>query len=48
MFAEFGQFALLLALMTSLLQATVPLYGAHRRDRSLMALASYAGVLHLH
>ncbi|MDE2446396.1 MAG: heme lyase CcmF/NrfE family subunit [Alphaproteobacteria bacterium] len=44
MIAEFGHFALLLALMTSLVQATLPLYGAHRHDRSLMALASYAGV----
>ena len=44
MIAEIGQFALLLALMTSLVQATIPLIGAHRQDRGLMALASYAGV----
>ncbi|MDE2382990.1 MAG: heme lyase CcmF/NrfE family subunit [Alphaproteobacteria bacterium] len=44
MVAEIGQFALLLALMTSLVQATLPLIGAHRQDRGLMALASYAGV----
>ena len=45
MFAELGHFALLLALMTSLVQATLPLYGAHRVDRALMALGSYAGVV---
>lgn len=44
MIAELGHFALLLALMTSLVQATLPLYGAERQDRGLMALASYAGV----
>ena len=45
MIAEFGHFALLLALMTSIVQATLPLYGAHRIDRGLMALGSYAGVM---
>jgi len=44
MIAEIGHFALLLALMTSLVQATIPLWGAHRQDRSLMALASFAAV----
>ena len=44
MFAELGHFALLLALMTSVVQATLPLYGAQRADRGLMALGSYAGV----
>ena len=44
MIAELGHFALLLALMTSIVQATLPLYGAHRIDRGLMALGSYAGV----
>jgi cytochrome c-type biogenesis protein CcmF len=44
MIAELGHFALLLALMTSIVQASLPLYGAHRGDRGLMALASYAGV----
>jgi cytochrome c-type biogenesis protein CcmF len=45
MIAELGHFALLLALMTSIVQATLPLYGAHRQDRGLMALASYCGVV---
>ena len=44
MIAELGHFALLLALMTSIVQATLPLFGAHRVDRGLMALGSYAGV----
>ena len=44
MIAELGHFALLLALMTSIVQATLPLFGAHRIDRGLMALGSYAGV----
>jgi cytochrome c-type biogenesis protein CcmF len=44
MIAELGHFALLLALMTSIVQATFPLYGAQREDRNLMALASYTGV----
>ena len=44
MIAELGHFALLLALMTSIVQATLPLYGAQRADRGLMALGSYAGV----
>ncbi|MGB8315982.1 MAG: heme lyase CcmF/NrfE family subunit [Aestuariivirga sp.] len=44
MIVELGHFALLLALMTSLIQATLPLIGANRNDASLMALASYCGV----
>jgi cytochrome c-type biogenesis protein CcmF len=44
MIAELGHFALLLALMTSIVQASLPLYGAHRQDRGLMSLASYCGV----
>ncbi len=44
MIAELGHFALLLALMTSLIQASLPLYGAERQDRGLMQLASVAGV----
>ena len=43
MVAEVGQFVLILALMTSLVQATLPMFGAHRQDRGMMALASYAG-----
>jgi cytochrome c-type biogenesis protein CcmF len=45
MIAELGHFTLLLALMTSVIQATFPLYGAHRQDRGLMSLASYCGVV---
>jgi cytochrome c-type biogenesis protein CcmF len=45
MIAELGHFALLLALMTSIVQASLPLYGAHRQDRGLMSLASYCGVV---
>ena len=45
MIAEFGHFALLLGFMTSIIQSTLPLYGAHRQDRGLMALASYCGVV---
>jgi cytochrome c-type biogenesis protein CcmF len=45
MIAEIGHFALLLALMTSIVQASIPLYGAQRQDRSLMTLASYCGVV---
>ncbi len=44
MITELGHFALLLALMTSIIQATLPLYGAHRQDRALMQLASVCGV----
>ena len=45
MIAEFGHFALLLAFFVSLVQATVPLYGAQRNDISLMALGSACGVM---
>ena len=45
MIAELGHFAMLLALCTSLVQATLPLVGASRQDRSLMALASFAAVI---
>ncbi|MBG1232440.1 heme lyase CcmF/NrfE family subunit [Aestuariivirga litoralis] len=44
MIPELGHFALILALMTSLVQASLPLVGAARQDRSLMALASFAAV----
>jgi cytochrome c-type biogenesis protein CcmF len=44
MIAELGHFALLLALMTSVVQASLPLIGAHRQDRGLMSLASFCGV----
>jgi cytochrome c-type biogenesis protein CcmF len=45
MVAEFGHFSLVLALMACLVQASLPLYGAHRQDRSLMALGSFAAVV---
>ncbi len=45
MIIELGHFALVLALMTSVVQATLPLYGAHRQDHALMTLASVCGVL---
>lgn len=44
MIPELGHFALLLALLTCLVQSTLPLYGAHRHDRGLMMLASSCGV----
>lgn len=39
MMAELGQFAIALALALALVQGSVPLVGAHRGDRRLMALA---------
>ena len=39
MIAEFGHFALTLALAVALVQASLPLIGAQRRDAGLMALA---------
>jgi len=44
MIAEFGHFALTLALAVALVQATLPLIGAAKRDAGLMALAP-AGAL---
>src|SRR5215211_4666917 len=44
MAAEVGQFALILALMLALVQALVPLWGAHRGDSTLMALGRAAAV----
>ncbi|MGH7126888.1 MAG: heme lyase CcmF/NrfE family subunit, partial [Stellaceae bacterium] len=38
MIAELGHFALALALVLAIVQSTVPLYGAQRRDPALMAL----------
>jgi cytochrome c-type biogenesis protein CcmF len=38
MIAEFGHFALLLALALSLVQSVVPIYGARRNDASLMSM----------
>ena len=42
MIAETAQFALVLALLVAVVQATVPLIGAHRGDAVLMALAKPA------
>ncbi len=39
MIVELGHFALMLALPLALIQATVPLWGAHRRHAGMMALA---------
>ena len=39
MIPELGHFALILALLVAIAQGTVPLWGAYRRDASLMALA---------
>ncbi|MCX7889137.1 MAG: heme lyase CcmF/NrfE family subunit [Rhodobacteraceae bacterium] len=47
MTAEVGQFALVLALMIALAQATIPQVGAWRRDRTLMAFADHAAVAQL-
>ena len=44
MIAEFGHFALTLALAVAIVQATLPLIGAVRRDAAMMALAP-AGAL---
>ena len=45
MIPELGQFALILALLVALVQAVVPLIGAHRRDVALMGLAKPAARL---
>ena len=42
MIAELGHFALILAFLVSLVQATVPLIGAHRRWPGWMAVAEPA------
>lgn len=41
MIAEFGHFVLILAFMVSLLQATLPIYGANRQLISVMQFADY-------
>src|SRR2546427_5791870 len=43
MIPEIGQFALIIALLLALTQATVPLIGAARGNRSWMAVAAPAG-----
>ncbi len=47
MIVELGHFALILAFAVALLQATLPLYGAARRDTRLMALADPAAMMQL-
>ena len=42
MIPEIGHFALILALLVALAQGTLPLWGAHRRDAALMAIAKPA------
>jgi cytochrome c-type biogenesis protein CcmF len=44
MIAETGHFALVLALVTALIQFIVPLYGAQRGDRALMKVAAPAAL----
>jgi cytochrome c-type biogenesis protein CcmF len=44
MIVELGHFALILALMVALVQATLPLWGAQRGDARLMALAGPAAL----
>ena len=44
MIAEVGHFALALALVISIVQSVLPLVGAQRGDRGLMALADYASL----
>jgi cytochrome c-type biogenesis protein CcmF len=43
MIPEIGQFSLIVALLVALVQATIPLLGAHRANSRLMALARPAG-----
>ncbi|CAN1526286.1 CcmF Cytochrome c biogenesis factor [Paracoccaceae bacterium] len=47
MIVELGHFALILALMVALVQATLPLWGAQRGNAALMALAGPAAGLQL-
>jgi len=45
MIPELGHFALIMALLVALTQASVPLLGAYRRDAALMGVARPAAVL---
>ena len=45
MIAELGHFALVLAFAVSLVQMTVPMIGAHRRDAQLIGVANPAALL---
>ena len=45
MIVELGHFTLVLAFMVAVVQATLPMYGAWRRDNQLMALANPAALI---
>lgn len=45
MIIEFGHFTLVLAFMVALVQSSLPLWGAYRRDARLMAVADPAAVI---
>jgi cytochrome c-type biogenesis protein CcmF len=47
MIVELGHFTLVLAFMVAVVQATLPMYGAWRRDTRLMAVANPAAVIQL-
>jgi cytochrome c-type biogenesis protein CcmF len=47
MIVELGHFALILALCVAVIQATLPIWGAHRRDARLMAVAEPAAIIQL-
>ena len=47
MIIELGHFALILALMVAIVQSTLPLWGAHRGDARLMALAVPSAMIQL-
>ena len=45
MITEFGHYALVLALAVSLVQMTLPLWGAHKNDSALMGMAEPAALV---
>lgn len=47
MIVELGHFALILALGVALVQTVLPLWGAHRRNAALMAVAEPAAIIQL-
>ena len=47
MIVELGHFALILALSVALIQSTLPMWGAQRRDARLMAVAEPAALIQL-
>ena len=47
MIAELGHYTLILAFMVAVVQSTLPMYGAWRRDARLMAVADPAAVIQL-